>query len=47
MLNLSRASFLTAALLLALQASADAQTAPNDTAAFISYCNDANFQVCG
>lgn len=43
---LSRASFLAAALLFAFDAQANAQTVPDDTAAFISYCNDANFQVC-
>jgi hypothetical protein len=32
--------------LLAFQTRADAETAPNDTAAFIAYCNDANFDVC-
>lgn len=43
---LSRASFLAEALLLAFGAQANAQTVPDDTAAFVSYCNDANFQVC-
>jgi hypothetical protein len=42
-----RASMLTTfALFFIVQTRADAQTPPNDTAAFVSFCNAANFQVC-
>jgi hypothetical protein len=46
MSNLWRAAFWAAAFLLAFQPRADAQTSPNDTAEFVAYCNDANFDVC-
>jgi hypothetical protein len=46
MSNLWRGSLWVAALLLAFQMRAGAQTAPNDTAAFITFCNDAHFEVC-
>lgn len=42
-----RASMLTAfVLFFIVQTRADAQTPPNDTATFVSFCNAANFQVC-
>jgi hypothetical protein len=47
MWGLLRASKLTAALLLFPLAAAEAETAPDDTAAFVSYCTaDANFEAC-
>src|SRR5579864_4800367 len=47
MSNLLRASMLTAvALCSIIQAKADAQTVPSDTATFVSYCTDANWESC-
>jgi hypothetical protein len=44
---LLRISMLPAvALCFIVQARADDQTAPDDTAAFVSYCTDTNFERC-